>query len=211
MNKHYWMLLIASISLNAHANTIEYYRYQDESGNNVISSTIPPEFANQGYDIVSPRGNVLRHVPPKRTPAEIEAEKKQLAEMEKAKRLAEQTAEQQKEQAQKDKILLQMFSSVEDVERSRDQKLHAIKVLEGITEESISRQKEILEQEQQEADAIGQNGSVPEKLKERIEKTKANILDSEQFLKKKEKEKEEIHNQYQKLIERFKKIQVDAE
>lgn len=207
MKKQTWMLLCACLCMSAHAMQTEYYRYQDASGDMIISNTIPPEYANQGYDIVSPRGNVIRHVPAKRNQAEIEAEKKAQQALEDAKRAAEKKLQAEKEQAAQDKVLLQMFSSLEDVKRSRDQKVQAIEVVESITKDSIERQQSILESDLKSAEHIKTSGSVvPEKLNKRIQSTKTNIAESEAFLRKKATEKKDLHLKYEKLIERFKSV-----
>lgn len=41
-----------------------YYRYRNAEGVKVISHSIPPEFSQSGYEILSATGRVIRVVPP---------------------------------------------------------------------------------------------------------------------------------------------------
>ena len=59
------------------------YRYTDENGQIVISSTIPQEASRRGYDILSKNGRVIETIDPEPTEEEIaarEAEEKRQAE-----------------------------------------------------------------------------------------------------------------------------------
>lgn len=47
------------------------YRYTDENGQIVISSTIPQEATKRGYDILSNNGRVIETIPPAPTEEEI--------------------------------------------------------------------------------------------------------------------------------------------
>lgn len=49
------------------------YRYTDENGQIVISSTIPQEASRRGYDILSKNGRVIETIDPEPTEEEIAA------------------------------------------------------------------------------------------------------------------------------------------
>ncbi|MDM8182014.1 DUF4124 domain-containing protein, partial [Marinobacter salarius] len=66
------------------------YRYTDENGQIVISSTIPQEASRRGYDILSKNGRVIETIDPEPTEEEIaarEAEEKRQAEAERQREL----------------------------------------------------------------------------------------------------------------------------
>jgi len=188
----------------------QYYRFKDESGRYIISNVLPPEYANKGYDIVSSRGNVIKHIARKKNNAEIQLEKSKIQLQQQAKLQKEQALKQLAAEREKDLLLQRMFSSISDIERSRDEKINAIEVLEGITRENIKRQRDQLDKSQARADLSEKNGlKVPAFLQERLRKTNQNIKDSQNFLKRKQKEKEQINQKYKILIERFKQINMN--
>tara|TARA_R110002110_G_scaffold271566_3_gene487024 strand:+ start:47890 stop:48546 length:657 start_codon:yes stop_codon:yes gene_type:complete len=205
------ILLACCITFNLHAKEQpKYYRFKDESGRHVISNTLPPEYANKGYDIVSSRGNVLQHIPPQKTAAEIAIEQKQRAAEEQAKQQAADERILQASQKEKDQLLLRMFSSVKDIQRSWDEKISAIEVLESITRENVKRQKLQLEKTQKQVERLQSNGAkAPPPLLKHLHKTQSNIQDSNAFLMRKQKEKLKINAKYKALIERFENLSLD--
>lgn len=85
-----------------------YYRYIDKNGVPVLRSSIPPEYAQKGYEIVSSSGRVVKVV----KPAPTEDEKQRLrTEVELAKWDAE---------------LRRRYSSVEEIVRAKNRKLENI-------------------------------------------------------------------------------------
>ena len=88
--------LILGMATHAAANM---YRYTDENGQVVISSTIPQEATKRGYDILGSNGRVIETIPPAPTKEEIAARE---AEKQRQKELAEQR--------EKDRQLLKRFS-----------------------------------------------------------------------------------------------------
>ena len=90
------LALALGFSAQAAANM---YRYTDENGQIVISSTIPQEATKRGYDILSNNGRVIETIPPAPTEEEIAARE---AEKQRQKELAEQR--------EQDRALLKRFS-----------------------------------------------------------------------------------------------------
>jgi hypothetical protein len=48
-----------------------FFKYVDKEGNVIIGNNLPAEYANNGYAIVTSRGNVLEVVPPKQTDEQL--------------------------------------------------------------------------------------------------------------------------------------------
>ncbi len=188
----------------------QYYRFKDESGRYIVSNILPPEYANKGYDIISTRGNVIKHIARKKTATEAELEKSKIQSQKQAELQKSQALKQRAAQRKKDQLLLRMFSSISDIERSRDEKISAIEVLESITQDNIKRQNIQLEKSQARADLSQKNGAkISKLLQSHLEKTSANIQDSQDFLTRKQKEKEQINRKYNILIERFEKLNIN--
>lgn len=198
-------ILLCFYAANAWA---DYYRYKDKDGHIVIGTTLPPEMADHGYQIIGPRGNVIQTVDPRESEAEIKLDTEaELKEKEKAKQ-AEFAQKQAEMQVHKDEILLKSFSSEADIARSRDEKIASIKVLEEIVHENITRLEKQLKDTQSSIASYEQaKKSVPDNLKKTVEETERQIKENQAFLERKKSEINEINTKYQGLIDRFQKLQ----
>ncbi|MCV6622445.1 MAG: hypothetical protein OIF51_11925 [Cellvibrionaceae bacterium] len=85
-----------------------FYRYVDKNGVPVINSTVPPEYAQNGYEVLSPSGRVIRVV----KPAPSDAEKANL--------------KSKAELAKWDAELRRRYSSVKEIEHAKKRKLESI-------------------------------------------------------------------------------------
>lgn len=188
---------------------ITLYRYKDKDGHPVITSTLPSDVAEKGgYDIISPRGNVLETVPPAKTPEQIAKEAQNLEKAKEADKQAEVARKQAAIQAKKDEILLKSFTSEQDIIRSRDEKIASIEVLEGITKENITRLQKQLDDANVLAQKHQSSGQqIPESLQKMIEESRRQISDNVNFLNRKKAEKDEINAKYQELVNRFHELQ----
>ena len=54
--------LLVALMMPAHAAERTYYRYTNEEGNTVLNHTLPPEFAQKGYEVVTASGHVVKVV-----------------------------------------------------------------------------------------------------------------------------------------------------
>lgn len=186
------------------AQTLQFYRYKDETGSYIISNTLPPEAAALGYDIVTARGNVIKHIAPQKSAADLAKEAELEKQKEIEKQLTEEKAQQVLIQSRKDEVLLKLFSSKEDIIRSRDEKISSIEILVGITKENINRQIKILKDTKKKVHEHQQIGKpVPPHLQNLLDDTRENIKESKAFLKQKELEIIDVHSQHQNQIERF--------
>jgi len=187
-----------------------YYRYRDQDGNTVISSTLPPEVANQGYEVVSTTGNVIEKVDPKKSDAQIQEELKQMKLHQKQKKHQKELKQAEQEQTQRDEVLLQSFSSEADILRAKEDKIKAIEVMENIVKENLTGIERQLKTAQKMAQsALAQDGVIPENIQKTIDDSVRQIKENHEFLKRKEIEKQEIRLKHNQLIERFKLITKD--
>jgi len=113
------VLLACAVAWITAAAAMNLYRYKNEQGIPVISHYIPPELVHNGYEVIDEQGRVVEAVPRELTPAELEEKHK----TDEAKKLAEEAVLTRK---RKDAELLEIYSSVEDVESARDRKLKLI-------------------------------------------------------------------------------------
>lgn len=105
----------------ADAPEIMLYRYVDSRGVTVLDRQgVPPEYVAKGYEILNARGRVVQTVPPALTADQI------------------QQAQAQKAQASADAQLMSLYSSVEDVDRTKARKLSELDTLIGLTQGNLN-------------------------------------------------------------------------
>ncbi|WP_229636105.1 DUF4124 domain-containing protein [Pseudomonas syringae] len=97
------------------------YRYVDSRGVTVLDRQgVPPEYVGKGYEILNARGRVVQTVPPALTAEQV------------------QQAQAQKAQASADAQLMSLYSSVEDVDRTKARKLSELDTLIGLTQGNLN-------------------------------------------------------------------------
>lgn len=105
----------------ADAPEILLYRYVDNRGVTVLDRQgVPPEYVAKGYEILNARGRVVQTVPPALTAEQV------------------QQAQAQKAQASADAQLMSLYSSVEDVDRTKARKLSELDTLIGLTQGNLN-------------------------------------------------------------------------
>ena len=185
-------LLIASLvalvapTLSAQADGSITYRWVDAQGNLQLSDTLPPRAAAQGYKVLDPStGRVIREVAPRKTEAQRAREQ--------AEREAEQRQRREaREQAERDRILLSLYGSAEDIKRVRDERLDRVDSRIRQMERSIERMKATI--------AAGHGGDEYERdlkqLRQSLAETRA--------------ERNALAERYQSDLQRFRKLKQDG-
>lgn len=115
------------------------YRWVNDNGHVQLSDTLPSGARSTGYQVIDPpTGEVLREIPPRKTP---EQKAREAAE----RKAAEQARRQAEETARHDQTLLSLYANVADIERARDQRLERLDTQIRQTQRSIDRMKGIVE------------------------------------------------------------------
>ncbi|WP_420195061.1 DUF4124 domain-containing protein [Marinobacter sp. GH_1] len=156
------LLLSASVQANM-------YRYTDDNGQLVISSTIPQEATKRGYDILSANGRVIETIPPAPTAEEIAA------------REAEKERQRQAEiQQEQDRQLLKRFSHPDQAVRAMHRKIRELEGIIQLKRGNISVISSQLDSEQSRAADMERAGrDIPEATLERIRRLESQIRDVE--------------------------------
>lgn len=128
------------------------YKWRDAAGNLHYGDTLPAEASRLGYEVVNPRGMVIKRVERAKTAAELAAAKAELAE-------AQAKREQSDAHARADAQLLSGYPEEADLARTQQQKL------ELLDQQVIAAQLSLRSQEQTLADMLGRAAEV-----ERIDK-----------------------------------------
>lgn len=175
----------------------QYYRYNNERGLPVIDETIPPEYVAGGYDIITRDGSLIRRVP------------RQLSEDELMEQGSEAARERLREEEELrlqawDEMLMLRYSSVEDINSSRDRAIRDLHIRISILKSNLMSIKAQIEREQLKAADIERSGrDVPENMTAIIDKLGREIEDTEDSIAVRRQEVDEIKASYQRDIDRF--------
>ncbi|WP_349343875.1 DUF4124 domain-containing protein [Marinobacter sp. MMG032] len=176
------------------------YRYTDENGQIVISSTIPQEATKRGYDILSNNGRVIETIPPAPTEEEIAARE---AEKQRQKEIAEQR--------EKDRALLKRFSHPDQAVKAMHRKIRELEGLIQLKRGNISVISSQLDSEQSRAANMERAGrEIPEATLEKIRRLESQIRDIEREITSQTQEIEELRKAFEADIERLEEVTGEA-
>lgn len=162
--------------------------------------TVPPEFAQQGHEVLNKSGKVLDEKDRVKTEEEL-AEAARIAAEEKARKEQEQEARRQ------DTMLLATFTKIEDIERVRDDQIVAIDATIKVTEARNDKIRQDLEKRVAAAAAEERAGKTPNAdLLKDVESLRRQIANNEEFIAEKQGERQQIRDEYAQRIERFKEL-----
>jgi hypothetical protein len=174
--------------------------WTNSEGVKECGNAVPPEYAQQGHQELSKGGMVKKETERAKTDEE-------LAE---AKRLEKIQAEKDKlaaEQKKKDAILLQTFSSVEDIERARDERVTQLEAAIKLTQQRSEKIQEDLDKRIKNAANAERAGKTPsEALLKDIDSLKRQIKNNDKFIEGKRAEQEVIKEDHAKDIAHFKEL-----
>jgi len=128
---------------SADTKPCELFRYKNEQGIETMSNSVPADLAHNGYSCIAKDGVVIYAVAPELTPEEMVECKHELEAMEAAEKA-------KAAQARRDRELLKLYPSAQDVEQARDRKISSIDSLIVATTanvESLTLKKRHLEQQ----------------------------------------------------------------
>ena len=176
------------------------YKWTDKDGNVHYTNTPPPEAAQQERTVLDEHGNVKERLAAPKTPEEIEAARQAEAE-----RAAQEQLE--KEQAAKDNMLLQTYTTAEEMAMARDGRLAALEAQVKVVSGTISSLETHLADLDQQAAGFREAGKpVPAHLQKNIDKTRDELLQNQKFLLAREEEQEQIRQKFTADIARFKEL-----
>ena len=195
-------ILLATCSLIAQAAIDRFYRYTDENGVVVINSSISPERAAKGYEILDANGRMLERIAPALTGDE-------LAEYLTEQELKNKQEADAKKQLAYDLSLLQRYSFVSDIEDEQKRQLAQLNTRSAILRGNLIGFRSELEKSYEEAARFErQEKPVPEKTKGRIANLEEKITATEQMLAGQSQEVERLKQDYIQAIKRFKELEV---
>lgn len=193
-------LLAGALLVASHAQAGKVYKWVDKDGNVHYSNTPPPEASQQERQVLDEHGNVTDVLRAPKTAEEIEAERQAEAQRQREQQLAEQ-------QAAHDRMLLETYTSVRDMERDRDGRLAAIDAQIRVIGNAIGSLESQLASQEQQKQHIESNGRpVPEDLQKRIENTREELLKNQKSLLERKNDQDELRARFDEQIQRFKEL-----
>ncbi|MEX1994342.1 MAG: DUF4124 domain-containing protein [Steroidobacteraceae bacterium] len=177
------------------------YRWVDKDGQVHYGDSVPPEYAEQDRDILNRQGVPVGREEGTITPEEAAA----IA-------AAEKAARDEKKRKLRDRVLLQTYQNVQELEVLRDTRLELVDAQLTIQEQSLAnlraQRTQVLRQASRfaplskEADAP----QMPDGLTDDLERSASDIETQEKNLYKRREERENIRLNFEADIQRYKEL-----
>ena len=194
------MLALAGPASLMAAERVRMKCWVNHEGIRECGNRVPPEYIQQGYTEIDGKGFVRDVKERAKTPAEL-AEAKRLAKL----KAAEQ--KQKAEQETRDRVLLRTFSSVNDIERARDNRVAALEgtiKLAGIRNDNTRSKLNDYIKRAAESERMGKTPAPA--LLEDIEALRGQIENNDRFIAEKRAEQAQIRESHALDIERYKRL-----
>ena len=178
--------------------------WTNNEGIRECGNAVPPEYAQKETRTLNKRGMITDVQQRAKTPEELAAE--EARETKEKLRLEEE--ERQRETKQRhDRMLLSTYLTEEDIISSRDRKSNLFDASIEVTQVTINKLQEKLDEDLKQAEKFTKRGKEPgERLQQDIEMLKQQIAEKNSYIQKKEQEKRELHQQYDADIKRFREL-----
>jgi hypothetical protein len=174
--------------------------WTNNEGIRECGETVPPEYAQKGHQEMSTQGIVLDKQERART-------KEELAEAARLETIAKEEQKLKDEQAKEDKILLDTFISVGDIETARNDKLAVIESSITLNNKRNEKTRQDLDKRIEAAAAAELAGNAPnEALLKDIELLRARIANNKIFIDGKYAEQDAVRKAADADIERFNRL-----
>ena len=177
------------------------YRYRAENGVMVVDFRVPPEYADQGYEVLDENGSVVDVVPRALTPEER-------ANVALARELEASAKAEQLRLQKWDESLLLRYSTIADIEDARDRSLSDLKIRVSILKSNRRSLRQQVENAQARVAATERAGAEPLQADlDNIEVLKREIESTETKIEARQLQISDMTNSYQRDIERFEQLQ----
>ena len=162
------------------------YRYKNEKGVSVLNRHIPPEYAQNGYEILNHLGQVIEVIPPAPSAEELEG------------------ARAERELFEEYKSLKRRYADTRDIDGARDRKLininTNISILKGTLNGLDNKLRELMRSA---ADRERLNGAAPQHIIKQIDGIKQEISVTESAIKKREAEHMLVFDEFEAVKQKF--------
>ena len=166
------------------------YRYKNKDGVTVMDSSIPPQYVNNGYEIMSLSGKVLKVVAPVVQGAEGER--------------LQQEKLQRAERERDDIQLRRSYSNVADIDAAKSRNLESLRGNISILQANLASARARLQSHQSQAAAIERAGrQLPEDLLKNINNLEQEEKDIQLQIQQREAEYKDVEKKFDEDRKRF--------
>lgn len=166
------------------------YRYKNKDGVTVMDSNIPPQYVNNGYEIMSLSGKVIKVIAPVTQGAEGE-------------RLYREKL-QREEREREDTQLRRSYSNVADIDAAKTRNLESLRGNIGILQANLSSARSRLQTYQSQAAGIERAGrQLPEELLKNINNLVQEEKDIQVQIQQREDEYKAVAKKFEEDRKRF--------
>lgn len=178
--------------------------WTNRDGVRECGNAVPPEYAQQGHEVKSESGLTIGKQGRAKTREEVARER---AERKIAARRQAEADALAKRQAAADKVLLDTFSTEEDMVLARDGQIANLDSQIRLTEGHISKlQKSLDDMISRAADFERRGKEVPADLTKNIDSVRQQIAENREFITTKQQEQTAIKSKFDTDIERFREL-----
>lgn len=168
------------------------YKWVDKKGVVHYGDQVPPEYAQQRREVINQQGMVVDVLPAPKTPKELSAEQAK-----------NQTAAARQQRERRDRMLLNSYRSVADIESARDSQVGAITARLAITQSALDSLTDQLQALQKRSKKPANDTP---KLEKEIASIQAQISANQQAVAAQKAKKAATEQQFAADIARFKQL-----
>jgi hypothetical protein len=193
------LLLLGLLSGPALAQKL--YKWVDANGQVHYGDSVPPEYASQDREVLNSRGMEVGREQGAETPDEARAREEE-----------QKRAKAAQEQAQHDRMLLQTYQNVGEIEMLRQRRIELIDSQITLQEQSLANLKAKHADQVQRASRFQPVNTdpkappMPEGMADDIQRAESDIKTQEINLEKRRKERTSVNAQFDADVARFKKL-----
>lgn len=192
-----FLLMIAAGLFHALPAAAAIKCWKNKDGVRECGNAVPPEYAQRETEIKDKHGLTVKKSGPAKTMAALEAERA-------AEKLRAKEAKEAKKQAALDRVLLDTFSSEDDMVLTRDGQIAHLDSQIRLTQSHIDKLNKNLEQAIERAAEFERKGEQPSKvLVANIDSLRAQVAENTTFIETKHREQETIRTRFETDIARF--------
>ena len=182
----------------------KFYRWVDEKGETHYGTEVPPAYLQKQHKVINDQGVTTGINERTKTPQEAAAEAAE--NRRRAKMRAAELAVIEK-QKHLDQVLLETYSSLDDMELARDGKIAAIEAVIRITKSNIAGVRSGMAQLTTEAARRERSGqTVPPRLSRQIKEAQSQLQDNLAFIGEQRKEQERVRKFFEQEMKRYARL-----
>lgn len=176
------------------------YKWVDSQGVTHYGSSVPPQYANQQLQVLNSQGVTVKTVEAAKTPEQLAAEKqKQVV-------TAKETKAQQEQHAT-DQMLLDTYTSVDDIEQDRKTRVKATDAQIKVTNSAIAGLESSLKgYKKRQATLTREHKPIPASLQKDLTSTQQQLTADRGLLNQQTQQKQAMEERFNGYVKRFQEL-----